>query len=188
MRGWGASVEHGGGDGALYRRLCQASKHPSSTRRPLPLLLPARGRECAPATPSIHSGRLPLSREVPRQHLADGFDQLVLWDRDLGRARGLPLLVARDRTRGLRPSIRSLIWTSPFALLVEPWMTTQGAPRRSAYFICAFMPDAPRYSLGADACRAQLSRPCAGSRRCGRGPSRARRPGPASPRRARSGC
>jgi hypothetical protein len=25
-------------------------------------------------------------------------------------------------------------------------MMTQGAPRRSAYFICAFMPEVPRYT------------------------------------------
>src|SRR5690606_6182242 len=43
------------------------------------------------------------------------------------------------------PRARSLICTSPLARSSPPWMTTQGAPRRSAYFICAFMPAPPRY-------------------------------------------
>ena len=42
------------------------------------------------------------------------------------------------------PSIRSLICTSPLARSSPPWMTTHGLPRRSAYFICAFMPAPPR--------------------------------------------
>src|SRR4029078_6283865 len=45
----------------------------------------------------------------------------------------------------LSPSTRSLICTSPLARSSPPWMTTQGAPRLSAYFICAFMPAVPRY-------------------------------------------
>ena len=45
----------------------------------------------------------------------------------------------------LAPSIRSLICTSPRATSSPPWMTTQGLPRLSAYFICAFMPAVPRY-------------------------------------------
>ena len=42
------------------------------------------------------------------------------------------------------PAIRSLIWTSPARRSFEPWITATGARRRSAYFICAFMPAAPR--------------------------------------------
>ena len=38
----------------------------------------------------------------------------------------------------------STVNTSPLARSSEPWITTQGLRRRSAYFICAFMPDAPR--------------------------------------------
>ena len=54
----------------------------------------------------------------------------------------------------LAPSIRSLICTSPLARSSPPWMTTQGAPRLSAYFICAFMPAVPRYiSARMPACR-----------------------------------
>ncbi len=35
--------------------------------------------------------------------------------------------------------------TSPASRSFEPWMMTAGALRRSAYFICAFMPEEPRY-------------------------------------------
>ena len=35
----------------------------------------------------------------------------------------------------LAPSMRSLICTSPLARSSPPWMTTQGAPRLSAYWI-----------------------------------------------------
>src|SRR4029453_17993939 len=43
------------------------------------------------------------------------------------------------------PATRSLISTSPLARSLLPWMTTHGAPRLSAYFICAFIPALPRY-------------------------------------------
>ena len=53
------------------------------------------------------------------------------------------------------PRIRSLICTSPLAFSSPPWMTAQGAPRLSAYFICApNLPDA-EIKLGADAGAAQ---------------------------------
>ena len=63
------------------------------------------------------------------------------------------------------PTIRSLMVTSPLAFSSEPWMTTHGALRRSAYLICL-----PRFArIGRDKVRREYLRhatspPCSGSR------------------------
>ena len=71
---------------------------------------------------------------------------------------GLPCIrrCRRCWRRARAPTTMSLICTSPCARSSPPWMTTQGAPRRSAYFICGFMPDAAEIHFGADAGLAQL--------------------------------
>src|SRR5690606_35771397 len=43
------------------------------------------------------------------------------------------------------PATRSLMVTRPSARSFEPTITAAAALRRSAYFICAFIPDEPRY-------------------------------------------
>ena len=81
---------------------------------------------------------------MARQNLPHRFHQLVLGNRELRRTGGLPLGVGADGLGGLRALDQVLDLDLPRSRSFEPWMTTQGLLRLSAYFICAFMPDEPR--------------------------------------------
>src|SRR5258707_651306 len=52
--------------------------------------------------------------------------------------------IAQQAAAALAPSIKSLICTSPLAFSSPPWMTTQGAPRLSAYLSCGPILPEPR--------------------------------------------
>ena len=81
---------------------------------------------------------------VASQNFLHGGDHILLGDGNLRRTRGLPFLVGGDGGGRLRALDQVLDLHFAASRSSEPWMTTQGLLRRSAYFICAFMPAEPR--------------------------------------------
>src|SRR5690606_20663676 len=90
---------------------------------------------CAPLCSAFCASRTPRTAATSSSSLAEN------WAGRLARHSVLSVISAA----ALAPATRSLIWTSPLARSSPPWMKTQGAPRLSAYFIWAFMPEPPRY-------------------------------------------
>ena len=71
-------------------------------------------------------------------------DHAILGHRDLRRPRRLPLLVRGDGVRRTRAFDQILDLNLATRALVGALNDNAGTLRRSAYFICAFMPAAPR--------------------------------------------
>ena len=79
------------------------------------------------------------------RNFAEFGDEVGAGDDPLADLGGLVLGIVLDGLGCSAPAARSLIVTLPSARSLEPTMTAAAALRRSAYFICAFMPDEPRY-------------------------------------------
>ena len=112
--------------------------------------------------------RSALREPVPREHLAHRFDELVLGHGALRLGLFLQMfLAALFQLRQFGADDQVLDGDFALGLLRrEPWMTTQGALRLSAYLICAAeIARTAQIKLGADVRRAELWRPCSDSRR-----------------------